>query len=83
MPTDQNEEIFSHLSVRVTKEDNKTLMAIPSHEEIWEVVRSMKPNKPSGPDGFPVSFFKHNWSLVGDQLVGLIKEFWETKKIKS
>jgi hypothetical protein len=38
----------------------------------------MKSNKAPGPDGFTANFFKASWSVVGDDVIKAIKNFFET-----
>lgn len=78
---DPEEEISSHIKSTISIEENLTLTAIPSPEEIWMVVKNLKSNKAPGPDGFPVSFFKHNWVIVGSQLVAVVKDFFKNKNL--
>lgn len=76
--TDSDEEIFSHSKSTISIEENLALTEIPTPEEIWQVVKKPKPNKASGPDGFLVSFFKHNLEVVRKQLVAVVQDFSET-----
>ncbi|KAL9668390.1 hypothetical protein QQ045_002771 [Rhodiola kirilowii] len=46
-----------------------------SEEEILAALKDCDGNKAPGPDGFNVNFFKKFWLIVGDELVGFIKEF--------
>lgn len=71
-PSTSDEHIFSHIKPCISMGENLELTSIPTAQEIWEVVKELKPNKAPGPDGFPVSFFKHNWGIVGPQLVSVI-----------
>ncbi|XP_015165490.1 uncharacterized protein [Solanum tuberosum] len=46
-----NEDILQHIPRMVTLEQNTTLQAIPTSEELQQVVFSMNPNSAPGPDG--------------------------------
>lgn len=48
-------------------------MAIPTNEEIFEVVRKMNPIKAPGPDGMTASFFQNYWDIVGHDMVRLVQ----------
>lgn len=76
-----NEEIFKHVKSCLTLDENNELTTIPTSEEIWNVVRKSKPNKAPGPNGFPVSFFKHNWEIVGDQMIAVVHDFFINRNL--
>lgn len=71
-----DKEIFKHVQPCISVEENISLTAIPSSEEMWNVVKKLKSNKAPGPDGFPVSFFKHHWEIVGPQLISVVQDFF-------
>ncbi|KAL9680746.1 hypothetical protein QQ045_012525 [Rhodiola kirilowii] len=50
-------------------------------EEIREALKDCDGNKAPGPDGFNVNFYKKFWLIVGDEVVGFIKEFFKNGKI--
>lgn len=79
--TNSDDLIFSHINPCILIEENYDLTSIPSPEEIWDVVKNLKSNKAPGPDGFPVSFFKHNWGIVGPKLIVVIQEFFRNRKL--
>ena len=40
------------------------------------MIFEMHPLKASGPDGMPGIFYRHYWSIVGDQLIEVVKSFF-------
>jgi hypothetical protein len=48
-------------------------------EEIKEAVFSMKLNKASGPDGFPIEFYQKFWGLISNDLFLLFQDFFDNK----
>lgn len=69
-------EIQSLISFRCPQEINPQLLAIPSHLEIQETLRSMPKNKAPGLDGFSVEFYLEAWDIVGEDVVAAIKDFF-------
>lgn len=53
------------------------LQASVTLEEIKQAVFSMLVGKAPGPDGFTVEFYKHNWAVVGDDVVRAMKYCFE------
>lgn len=47
-------------------------------EEIKATLFGMKPNKAPGLDGFTADFFKDSWSVVGEDFVAAVKNFFDT-----
>lgn len=43
--------------------------------EIEEALSEMQACKSAGPDGFPTLFYKNFWSMVGDDICGLVLNF--------
>ena len=48
------------------------LITVPSADDIKRVVFEMHPLKALGPDRMPGLFYRHYWSIVGDQLVAAV-----------
>ena len=43
---------------------------------VKKVVFEMHPLKAMGPDGMPGLFYRHYWSIVGEQLVAAVQSFF-------
>lgn len=54
----------------------ESLVQIPSNEDIISTIFSMPKNKAPGLDGFPVEFFIEAWSIVGEDTVKAVREFF-------
>lgn len=57
----------------ISEHENEMFLAIPSCEEVFEVVRKMNPIKSPGPDGLPARFFQKYWCTVGRDVVQLVQ----------
>ena len=60
----------------ITAEDNLFLCAILLEEEVVQALSSLGSSKALGPDGFIALFYKKYWSVVKDELLGCIKNFF-------
>ena len=47
--------------LKISPEENASLMIPLSDQEIWDVVNSANTNAASGPDGFSIPFFRKFW----------------------
>ncbi|KAL3837670.1 hypothetical protein ACJIZ3_022261 [Penstemon smallii] len=74
-PPSELEELISPV---VTMEENVTLCAIPTVDEIKEVVKKMDSKISPGPDGKPVFTYKTHWDIVGEALVETVQHFFST-----
>ncbi|XP_043694486.1 uncharacterized protein LOC122645221 [Telopea speciosissima] len=53
-----------------------SLIAIPSDDDISQVILSHKPNKAPGPDGFSMGFFLSNWDSFKGEVFKAIRSFF-------
>ncbi|GAU30590.1 hypothetical protein TSUD_392810 [Trifolium subterraneum] len=72
-----HEPVLSLISPRVSAEDNATLVAPITKEEIRITLFQMHPDKSPGPDGFNPAFFQKFWHLCGDEVFAATKEWLE------
>lgn len=70
------EEIKGLLPFRCPSNIIPMLVAIPSDEEITEALFKMPKNKAPGPDGFPVEFYLEAWSVVREDTIQAVKDFF-------
>ncbi|XP_057873436.2 uncharacterized protein LOC131079489 [Cryptomeria japonica] len=57
----------------LSEDQNRSLAAIPSNEEIKNTVFSFDGNKASGPNGFPMFFFQTFWDIVEKDVTNVVK----------
>ena len=59
----------------VSLEENRSLCACPSEEEIKDTVFSMDSDSAPGPDGFSAKFYIACWDVLGKDVVSAVKAF--------
>ncbi|XP_026407395.1 uncharacterized protein LOC113302635 [Papaver somniferum] len=75
------EELFDDIPKVLNDEDNIFFDAIPSQDEIKSAVFGIDANSALGPDGFPDSFYRFAWDVVGNELVEAIHYCWNNRFI--
>ena len=60
---------------------NVALTAIPTHQEIRDVVFSVNADKAPGPDGFSAGFYHSFWDIIGEDVTTDIRSFFETSTL--
>ncbi|KAK6803130.1 hypothetical protein RDI58_000914 [Solanum bulbocastanum] len=60
----------------VTQEHNDKMKALPTMEELKEVVYSMNPNSAAGPDGMNGCFFQQCWDIIKQELLAVTHAFF-------
>ena len=67
--------------------DNESILALPTTDEVREVVFSISPDSAPGPDGFGAGFYQVCWEIIKDSLVAAIQDYfrggWLPKGITS
>ena len=61
--------------LKISPEENASLMIPLSDQEIWDVVNSANPNAASGPDGFSIPFFRRFWPQLKQLVCSVIQGF--------
>lgn len=69
-------ELQSLMRYRCPASLTEKLCAIPIEEEIRNTLIYMPIGKAPGPDGFPAEFFWEAWSVVGNDVLAAVKEFF-------
>ena len=65
----------------LNEEEANSLMPIPSNEEIWGALKSMKPYKAPGVDGLHARFFQRFWLLVGNSVKKMVRDIFENHEM--
>ncbi|XP_009767124.1 uncharacterized protein LOC142180878 [Nicotiana tabacum] len=60
---------------------NQELLKQPTKEEVKQAVFSLNADSAGGPDGFTGKFFQQSWSIVGDDVLAMTKEFFNDKDL--
>jgi hypothetical protein len=80
-----NEDKANRVSQLITKQITNVQYAMLQAEvtdaEIKAIVFAMKNEKAHGPDGFSVEFFKKAWSIVGQDVIVAIRNFFQSRKL--
>uniref|UniRef100_A0A803QG19 Reverse transcriptase domain-containing protein n=1 Tax=Cannabis sativa TaxID=3483 RepID=A0A803QG19_CANSA len=63
---------------QVTEEDNVDLCRVSTCEEIKRVVWKLNPLKALGPDGFFGIFYRKYWETVGEDICGMVQDFFRS-----
>lgn len=59
----------------------EALVAIPTAEEIKNILFHLPKCKSPGPDGFSAEFFITSWDLVGQDLINAVRNFFLTSEM--
>lgn len=62
-------------------EEQISLIKPFTHKEIKDTMFSINSNKSLGLDGFDSGFFKNSWSIVGNDVIKAINEFFTSYKL--
>jgi len=75
------DKITQHIPKLVTREDNHNLNRLVSEEEVSDVIKDMQNGKAPGPDGFNVDFFKACWDTVKQDILEVVEDSRQHKKV--
>jgi hypothetical protein len=68
------------ISVAISTDQDALLEKEIIADEIKDTLFNMKTNNALGPDGFPMEFFKSAWSVVGQDFIAAIKDFFVSSR---
>uniref|UniRef100_A0A803PL05 Reverse transcriptase domain-containing protein n=1 Tax=Cannabis sativa TaxID=3483 RepID=A0A803PL05_CANSA len=70
--------VIAHVPTTVSEAQNASLLAPVSNEEVRKVLFQMHPDKSPCPDGMTPGFFQRCWSIVGLDIINLVRSFMTT-----
>jgi hypothetical protein len=75
------ERMLENIPKLLSQEYNDNLNKEVTKEEIWEVDKSMNPNKALGPNGFSTHFYQKCWYLIKHDLTRMVQYVHRSGKI--
>ena len=69
--------MLSLFAPAITKEDNLHLCSIPLELKVVQALSSLGSTKALGLDGFTTLFFKKYWSIVKQDVLNYIRNFFQ------
>ena len=79
-PVDIGESI-RYITETVTEEMNEALTAPVTDTEIRDAVFAINPDKAPGPDGMTSLFYQRFRSIIGKDVISMVREFFETGEL--
>lgn len=64
------------VTTSINHDSNSELLKIVSDEEVKSALFQMNPDKAPGPDGMTPGFFQKHWSIVGNDVISLVRKFF-------
>lgn len=74
-------QIIDWIDHLITREHNELLSAEISDSEVKQALFQMHLDKSPGPDGMMPAFYQKHWSIVGNDVVALVRKFFQTGQI--
>lgn len=65
----------------ISRDQNEILFLEVTEEEVKQALFQMHPEKSSGPDGMTPAFYQKHWSIVGRDVVELVRSFFHNGQI--
>ncbi|XP_074323477.1 uncharacterized protein LOC141660391 [Apium graveolens] len=72
------EEILRRIPQSVSDQKNNMFLERVFEDEVKMVIFNMHPDKAPGPEGMTPAFFQKNWSVIGRDVVEIVRQFFET-----
>ncbi|XP_026385041.1 uncharacterized protein LOC113280657 [Papaver somniferum] len=82
-PTNLNPDIINLIPTTTTQAENEHLLSIPDALEIKTMFFNMEGDKAHGPNGFPPNLFQANWDIIGNDLLSMVQNFFNSGFILS
>lgn len=77
----QGDEAVNCVSTNITAVHNNILLEPVTDDEVKQAIFSMHPDKAPGPDGMTPAFFQKHWSVVRNEVIQLVRDFFSTGEI--
>ncbi|XP_071902709.1 uncharacterized protein [Coffea arabica] len=61
----------------VSREDNESLLALPSLDEVRDVMFSISSDSAPGPDGFGSDFYQACWGIIKEELGAVVQDYFK------
>ena len=75
-PTASSSELLHVIPASITAEENRSLEADPSFEEVKRTFFAMDGDSVAGPDGFTGKFFTFAWEVIGQDVYNAVLSFF-------
>ncbi|XP_071923194.1 uncharacterized protein [Coffea arabica] len=75
-PLDSASDMLHLIPPMISGEDNRLLEAVPSIEEVHQVVRSMDRDSAAGSDGFTGKFYTFAWEVIAQNVHNAVLSFF-------
>ncbi|XP_060182302.1 uncharacterized protein LOC132611967 [Lycium barbarum] len=69
--------LFNHIPLLVSQEENEMLTAVLNLEEVKKAVFELSVDSASGPYSLNGVFYHSCWEIVGADVYGVLKDFWD------
>lgn len=73
-----NRDLINLIPSSITDRENELLLETPKDAEIKATLFAMEGNKSLGSNGLPPNFFQDNWETIGEDLIKLVHNFFDT-----
>lgn len=74
-------EVLNKVQTSITEQLNLDLLKPIQDEEVKFALFQMNPDKAPGPDGMTPGFFQKYWSIVGADLIKIVRDFFDTGQL--
>ena len=75
------ETVRRALQPMVSDEENNSLIALPTAQEIQDALFSIHADKAPGPDGFSAGFYQTHWQDIGPDIVAEVQSFFAQDRL--
>ncbi|KAG2712673.1 hypothetical protein I3760_04G137100 [Carya illinoinensis] len=66
---------------QISDQKNERLLVIPSEVEILEAIKQILNYKAPGPDGMTALFYRHYWSIIKNEVIEAVQNFFRSGKL--